>query len=129
MIRNARKKYLQKTGISEPAIWDNGENIYPEEIESIMSELDYVLESLVYEIDGKLIARVHLDYERLDAKAAHHNYSESQIAAQIQQLLKKLKTDINQRVSVFSRINKIIEQTEPFEKTPTQKIKRFLYTQ
>jgi long-chain acyl-CoA synthetase len=53
--------------------------------------------------------------------------TESQIREKVKSLLEELRRQVNSRLSVFARIQKLIEQQEPFEKTPTQKIKRHLY--
>jgi long-chain acyl-CoA synthetase len=105
----------------------SGENIYPEIIESIINRLDPVLESLVYERQGQLAARVCLDGEKLDALVEERKYDEAKIREHIRRVLDDVKRHVNDNVAVFSRLNKVIQQTEPFEKTPTQKIKRFLY--
>ncbi len=105
----------------------SGENIYPEEIEALLNEHQYVSESLVYEQEKLLVARVHLNYESLDEKFTKQKLSESQIHKSIEKLLLELRQSVNELLPLFSRIHKIIEQTEPFEKTPTQKIKRYLY--
>jgi len=109
-------------------IGSNGKNIYPEEIESIINENGFVLETLVYESGGKIIARVHLNYEELDEELGLKNVNESGARKKIDQLLNEIMSTVNERVSSFSKINKIVEQPEPFEKTPTKKIKRYLYT-
>jgi long-chain acyl-CoA synthetase len=103
----------------------SGKNIYPEELESIINEFDTVRESVVYEQQNRLVALVHLDYEKL--QKALHSLSETDIRAKINHMLSDLQREINQRVPLYSRIHKIIEQAEPFQKTPTQKIKRHLY--
>jgi len=105
----------------------SGENIYPEEIESVINEFNYVLESLVFEQNRQLFARVHLNYEELDKQFAEKKFSEVQSEKQIVELLEDLRQQVNLRVPAFCRIHKMIEQPSPFEKTPTQKIKRFLY--
>lgn len=105
----------------------SGENIYPEEIEAVINESDYVLESLVYQREGKLVARVYLNYEELDKELGTTGKSEAQARTRIESLLEDLRKHVNNRVSSFSRLNKIYEQAEPFEKTPTQKTKRYLY--
>ena len=105
----------------------NGENIYPEEIESVINQCDYVVESLVYQDNGQLIARVHLNYELLDRELESLKMSETQVTQRIREKLEEVKDFVDSRVSAFCRIKKIIEQSEPFEKTPTQKIKRYLY--
>ena len=105
----------------------NGKNIYPEEIESIINEFDLVLESLVYEKDHQITARIYLDYDKVEEMLKDDESSESKTREGIKELLKDLKQQINDRLSSYSRIMEIFEQTEPFEKTPTQKIKRHLY--
>jgi long-chain acyl-CoA synthetase len=106
----------------------SGENIYPEEIEAVINENPNALESLAYELEGKLVARIHLNYEELDRQFVAEKLGEFQVKKRIQDLLEAIRQEVNNRVSSFSRITRVIEQTEPFEKTPTQKIKRFLYT-
>jgi long-chain acyl-CoA synthetase len=105
----------------------SGENIYPEVIESVINRSDIVLESLVYQDEGQLVARVHLDYEKLDVEFSDLDLTASQARERIEHLCENIKKQVNEQVSSFSRIARVIEQTEPFEKTPTQKIKRYLY--
>jgi long-chain acyl-CoA synthetase len=106
----------------------SGENIYPEAIESVINRSDIVLESLIYQDEGLLVARIYLDYEKLDVEFSNMGLTGSQARERIVQLLEDIRKQVNEHVSSFSRINRVIEQTEPFEKTPTQKIKRYLYT-
>ena len=108
-------------------IGSNGKNIYPEEIESIINESKYVLESLVLERAGQLVARVYLNSDEIDQEFKIQKASESQMREVIDKLLADLLNQVNEKVNTFSRLNKMIEQREPFEKTPTQKIKRYLY--
>jgi len=108
-------------------IGPNGKNIYPEEIESIINESKYVLESLVLQRDGKLIARVFLNSDEIDQELRIQKISETHAREAIDKLLEDILNHTNLQVNSFSRLNKIIEQREPFEKTPTQKIKRYLY--
>jgi long-chain acyl-CoA synthetase len=105
----------------------NGKNIYPEELESIISEFELVLESLVYEQDNQLVSRIHLNYEEVERILNSVGKREAQLRREVATLLDHLKQQINQRLPSYARIQRIIEQTEPFEKTPTQKIKRHLY--
>lgn len=105
----------------------NGENIYPEEIESIINENDFVAESLVVQIKGHLIAKVHFNYDQI---AKIHKFSESSVknlAEKIDEIKKELKEYVNSKVNKASKVE-IEEQQVPFEKTATQKIKRYLYT-
>ena len=102
-------------------IGSSGENIYPEQIEAIINQHEAVIDSLLMHQDGKLIARIHLDYECLDYVLKKYKVSNTI------ELLETLRVEINSKVSSFSRMIKFIEQIEPFIKTPTKKIKRFLY--
>ena len=104
----------------------SGENIYPEEVEAIFAQSEYVAESLVFQLDGKLAARVHLDQARLDLECA--TLADAEIQTKIQELLESIRQEVNAKVSSFIRIHTVIKQPEPFEKTPTMKIKRYLYT-
>jgi long-chain acyl-CoA synthetase len=108
-------------------IGPSGENIYPEAIESVINRNDIILESLVYQHEGQLVARVYLDYEKLDLEFSDLGLTESQARKRIGQICEDIKRQVNEQVSSFSRLARIIEQSEPFEKTPTQKIKRYLY--
>jgi long-chain acyl-CoA synthetase len=102
-------------------IGPSGENIYPEELESLFFASPYVQEVLVYARGGRLTARVYLDVDRAEEYfAAHPGRTTSD-------LLEAIRLEVNSRTSSFSRIQKMVEQTEPFEKTATQKIKRYLY--
>ncbi|HOU73132.1 AMP-binding protein [Tenuifilum sp.] len=124
--------YVEIRGRSKNMILTaSGENIYPEEIEDVINKHEFVLESLVYELRGKLVARVHLNKEALEkyyenlkhsAKDWQHNAEDH-----TRKVLDDIMTYVNAKVSKFSRLNHIVEQQEPFVKTPTQKIKRFLY--
>ncbi len=105
----------------------SGENIYPEEIEAVINRSDLVMESLVYQDGGQLVARVHPNYEAFEADYAGQGLTESQLATRISARLESLRTDVNLSVSGFCRVSRFIEQPEPFEKTPTRKIKRYLY--
>lgn len=106
----------------------SGENIYPEAIESVINRSDLILESLVFQDKGQLVARIFLDYEKLDTEFSRMGLNDSQSREHIKTILEDIRKQTNEQVSSFSRISRFIEQTEPFEKTPTQKIKRYLYT-
>jgi long-chain acyl-CoA synthetase len=104
----------------------SGENIYPEQLEAIILSFEIVLDALVFEKDGRLAAKIHLDYEKFDHTHNEHQ-DESQQQAEIDAILENLKVDANKLMSKFCKISTVIEQQEPFEKTPTKKIKRYLY--
>ena len=123
-----RSGYLYIKGrLKNLILGPSGKNIYPEEIESTINEFDIVVESLVFQEENQLAARVHLNYEELDKLFSRVQLTESQIRERMRTLLDDLRRQINARLASFSRIQKLVEQREPFEKTPTQKIKRHLY--
>jgi long-chain acyl-CoA synthetase len=122
--------YLYIKGRSKNVIiGSNGKNIYPEEIESIINEFPFVAESLVMEKGDQLVAKVYLNYEEIDKEFRIQKLSEPKAREIITNIFADLHVQVNLRVNTFSRVNKIIEQPEPFEKTPTQKIKRYLYVE
>lgn len=107
----------------------SGENIYPEEIESVINNFRYVVESLVIQQKGKLVAYVHLNMEEFEKKYQSLKQDMTrQFEDKKDEILTELKDYVNSRVNKFSQINKVISQPVPFQKTATLKIKRFLYT-
>lgn len=109
-------------------IGPSGENIYPEEIESLINNYDFVVESLVLEQKGKLVAFVHFNKEELSQKYQNLKSDVSNyLDEKIHELSEDLKRYVNSKVSSFASIKMIVVHTEPFEKTPTQKIKRYKY--
>lgn len=106
-------------------IGPGGENIFPEDIESIINNFKHVTESLVIQQKGKLVAMVHFNLEEVEEK--YHTIKED-VEMKYEELKKELQEYVNTRVSKFSKIQKVILQKEEFVKTATKKIKRFLYT-
>ena len=105
-----------------------GENIYPEEIEEVINQHELVLESLVKDYKGKLVAMVYLNYEQLEQAFIT---TKDETIKTLQDAVETIKNEIveyvNARVSKFARISIVVEQPTPFDKTATQKIKRFKY--
>jgi len=107
----------------------SGENIYPEEIEAVINNFRFVSESLIIDRKGKIVALVHFNKEELEEKARHLKDEMSQyVEDKIEDLKEELKMYVNSKVNKFSQVKLVIAQHEPFKKTATQKIKRFLYT-
>jgi long-chain acyl-CoA synthetase len=103
--------------MSKMIVGSSGENIYPEEIESILNQHELVTESLVIQRNGKLVALVYLQ----DLK--------QELREQISEVYTDIMNYANSKVSKMSRITGVHEQENGFEKTPTMKIKRYLYTE
>jgi len=126
--------YIDKDGflfirgrIKNMLLGANGKNIYPEELESVINEQEFVIESLIVMRDNMLTALIHPDYKRLDEEYLPKNLSEKQTRTEIQNLLQKIVADANTKLSSYAQIKRYEEQIDPFEKTPTLKIKRYLY--
>ena len=98
----------------------NGQNIYPEAIEAKLNNMPFILESLVIEKDGKLIALVHPDYEAVD----ENGISSKDILIAMEEIRK----NVNNELAPFENISKIQLYPTEFEKTPKKSIKRYLYT-
>jgi len=128
-IMDSNNNLFIKGRLKNMIVGASGENIYPEEIESVINNFRYVVESLVIQQKGKLVAYVHLNMEELEQKYQHlkqdmaDKYEEKK-----QELLAELKDYVNSNVNKFSRLNAVFFQPVPFQKTATLKIKRFLYT-
>ena len=105
----------------------SGENIYPEQIEATINAHNLVADSLVHDNEGVLTARIYLDYDKLDEVYGVRQKTETKMREKVVEILEEVRTEVNASVSSFSRIKKVVEQREEFVKTPTKKIKRYLY--
>lgn len=97
----------------------NGQNIYPEELEAVINNQDYVSESVVVDRSGKLVALIYLDKDAikrdgLDGEA-------------VSDIPETVRTSANRILPSYSKIAKVEVMAAPFEKTPKMSIKRFLY--
>ena len=110
----------------------SGENIYPEDIEEIINSNRLVAESVVLEEDGKLIALVHFDTTALEEAYDEFKHKMSvgkeQMALKMEEIKRDIMQYVNSKVNRFSKISKVVDNEEEFEKTPTKKIRRFLYS-
>ena len=86
------------------------------------------MESLVVQQKGRLVALVHLNMEELE-KRYQDMKSEAvlYLNEKTEEILKEIQNKVNEELNKFSQIQRVVLQPIPFEKTPTQKIKRFLY--
>ena len=98
----------------------SGQNIYPEEIEAVINNKNYIVESVVISADNKLIALIYPDAEMMK----RDNVSEEQLIA----ILEVTRKEVNDRLPEFMSVSKFRIHHEEFAKTPKRSIKRFLYT-
>ncbi|MCX6238547.1 MAG: AMP-binding protein [Bacteroidia bacterium] len=124
-----KKGYLAFKGrLKNMIVSASGENIYPEEIESVINNFRHVVESLVIQRKGKLVALVLLNMEELEAQYQAFRDQADLYNEKLDELLEELQQYVNSHVNKFSQVQLILIQPEPFQRTPTQKIKRFLYS-
>ena len=97
----------------------SGQNIYPEEIETRINAFPLVMESVVVEREGHLVALIHPDYE----KGKQEKLTKEQVDAKI----KEIPAELNPRLASYEKIADVEVRDEEFEKTPKRSIKRYLY--
>ena len=102
-----------------PLLGPSGQNIYPEEIESILNNLPYVVESLVIEDDFKLVALVYPDFEL----ATEDGLDREALEAKMEENRKMANLELDQ----YCKIGAVEIVDQEFEKTPKRSIKRYLY--
>ncbi len=116
-------RYSIKGRLNNMILGPSGENIYPEEIEKVINDIDGVDESLVVERDGKLVALVQLNSNVLD----WNQESEDQFFEKLEARKQAIMSYVNKKVNRSSKVAGVEVVKEPFEKTATQKIRRFKY--
>ena len=94
----------------------NGQNIYPEEIEAVINNQDYVIESVVVDRGASLVALVYVDGDKLTADGLN-----------LDEQMTLMRTAVNAEMPAYSKISKVEVMDQPFEKTPKMSIKRFMY--
>ena len=97
----------------------NGQNIYPEELESKLDNLPYIMESVVIERNRRLIALVYPDYEKLQ--------NDLILKDELPGIMEKNRTHVNKMLAIYEQIKKIELHDTEFVKTPKNSIKRYLY--
>jgi len=97
----------------------SGENIYPEEIEAKLNNMNYVQESVVIEKNNKLIALVYPDLDMVNLDKVNES--------RLVEIMEENKKMVNSTLAKYMQIAKIKIYPEEFEKTPKRSIKRFLY--
>ena len=94
----------------------NGQNIYPEEIEAVVNNQPYVIESVVISRGVKLVALVYADSDKIAADNVN-----------IDEFMKTTMTEVNKSMPAYSKVTLVEIMDKPFEKTPKMSIKRFMY--
>lgn len=121
--RDDRGRYYIKGRLNNMIIGPSGENIYPEEIEKVINDMDEVNESIVMERDGRLVALVQFNDNIIDWDQEGEDKFFERLEARKQAVLNY----VNKHVSKSSKVNSVEVVKEPFEKTATMKIRRFKY--
>ena len=98
----------------------SGQNIYPEEIESKLNNLPFVMESLVVEKNGKLIGMVYPDYDTVDSTGIS--------PTDLPVIMEQNRIELNKLLAPYETISEIQLYPTEFEKTPKKSIKRYLYS-
>ncbi len=112
---DSKRNVFIRGRIKSMILSSSGQNIYPEEIESVLSCNQYVSESVVVDRDGKIVALVYLEIpEDADPK-------------DLENLPEKIADEANRSLPKYSQIAKVEIVDKPFEKTPKMSIKRYLY--
>lgn len=112
--------YLFLKGRSKCMIlYPSGQNIYPEEIEGVVNNVTYVVDSLVIEDHGALVSLIYPDYHQAELDGL----SKSQLEAKLLETL----PEINKQIPNYAKISKMEFMPEDFERTPKRSIKRYLY--
>ena len=122
-VQDEKGRFYIKGRNSNMILGPSGENIYPEEIENVINNIEGVSESIVVERDGKLVALVQPAENFID----WNNESEDKIYEKLDKWKASLLKFTNKNVSKASQVNSVEVMKEPFEKTATQKIRRFKY--
>ena len=122
-VQDEKGRYSIKGRNNNMILGPSGENIYPEEIENVINNLEGVSESIVVEREGKLVALVqpNENFVQWDKE------SEDKLYEKLDVWKAKLLKLTNKSVSKASQVSSVEVMKEPFEKTATQKIRRFKY--
>lgn len=97
----------------------NGQNIYPEEIESVLNAEKYIAESLVVDRSGRLVALIYLDKEKIRKDSLDDE--------SVADIPHSTMVAVNRTLPSYSQLAKVEVVLEPFAKTPKMSIKRFMY--
>ena len=121
---DSKGRYYIKGRLGNMIVGPSGENIYPEEIEEVINTIRGVNESLVFQKDGKLVALVKFDDDIVDWEQLER---EEKFFENLEARKKAVLDFVNKHVSKQSNISEVDAMKENFEKTATNKIRRYKY--
>ncbi|HKM13042.1 MAG TPA: AMP-binding protein [Bacteroidales bacterium] len=116
-------RYYIKGRLGNMILGPSGENIYPEDIESLVNDIEGVNESLVVERKGKLVALIHFSEKMIDWGCE----GEADFYEKLEAIKATVMDIVNQKLNRTSKINVVEVMKEPFDKTATRKIRRYKY--
>ena len=125
---DSHKRLYVKGRMKNTIVGASGENIYPEDIETVINNQQFVVESLVIEEDGFLVAKVLLDLDHLEKSIEHFKLVIEDKKEKHLIWKQNFTKEVNAKLNRVSQIKRVDIIDKPFEKTASQKIKRFLYT-
>lgn len=122
-VQDEKGRFFIKGRRNNMILGPSGENIYPEEIEDVINNLEGVNESIVVERNGRLVALV----QPLENFIEWNKESEDKIYEKLDGWKERLLKTVNKNVNKSSQVSSVEVMKEPFEKTATLKIRRFKY--
>ena len=122
-IQDEKGRFFIKGRNNNMILGPSGENIYPEEIESVINNVEGVSESIVVERDGRLVALV----QSVENFIEWDKEGEDKLYEKLDKWKASLLKKVNKSVNKTSQVSSVEVMKEPFEKTATQKIRRFKY--
>ncbi|MDD3727019.1 MAG: AMP-binding protein [Dysgonamonadaceae bacterium] len=97
----------------------NGQNIYPEEIETRLNNMPYIAESLIIKRNNRLVGLVYPDFDEMEEKKV--------TLKDLEKIMNRNRLEVNTKLAIYEQIGYIELRNEEFEKTPKRSIKRYLY--
>ena len=122
-VQDEKGRFFIKGRNNNMILGPSGENIYPEEIENVVNNIEGVSESIIVERNGRLVALVQPSEDFIQ----WNNESEDKLYEKLDNWKDKILSFTNKNVNKSSQVSSVEVMKEPFEKTATQKIRRFKY--
>ncbi len=120
VMDNENRIYI-KGRIKTMILGANGQNIYPEEIETRFNNMPFVEDSLIIKRKNRLVALVYPDFYEMEEKGVAFEDLDS--------IMNFNRMEVNKKLAMYEQIGYVELRKEEFEKTPKKSIKRFLYVE